>query len=74
MEETMMEVLLGLCIVMGIIIALQMDDILIVLGVAFAIIFISIMIYICYKKLQSIEDKIDEMNEGNNSENNNEAE
>ena len=32
---------------------------------------ISIMIYVCYKKLQSIETKIDEMNGTDKSENNN---
>lgn len=67
-----MTFLLVLCIVAGALILLLPTEYLLFVGIALAIICISIMIYVCYKKLQSIEAKIDELNETDDSDNNKE--
>lgn len=66
-----MKILLGLCIAAGILLAMLLDDLTLVFVISLGLICISIMIYLCYKKLQTVEEKIDNMNEKDKSENNN---
>lgn len=62
--------LLALCILGGALILFLPTEYMIFVGLALALICISIMVYLCYKKLQTLEAKIDEMNEKDKSENN----
>ena len=67
-----MSFLLGVSVVIGMLILLIPAEETLVFGYPFIVVAISIMIYFCYKKLQSIEEIIDEMNKKINSENNKE--
>ncbi len=66
-----MKFLLGLSIAIGVLILFIPAEETLVFGYPFVAIAISTMIYFCYKKLQSIEAKFDEMNEKDKTENNN---
>ena len=69
-----MKYLLGLCIVAGIVLAVTLWEEMLYYAISLVLIVIPIMIYICYNKLQNIEDKIDEMNEKDKSDNNSKEE
>lgn len=67
-----MTFLLVLCIVAGALILLLPTEYLLFVGIALAIMCISIMVYACWQKLKTIEAKIDELNETDGSDNNKE--
>lgn len=61
-----MKYLLGLCIVAGIVLAVTLWEEMLYYAISLVLIVIPIMIYICYNKLQNIENKIDEINNSEN--------